>query len=390
MASLDLTEMNDEEIHEIRKLVKKFQWQFHVPGDKLSLTREAMHRIPTHDDMPVNVKQYQHPPQLRDDNQIKELLQQGIIEESESPYNSLLWIVPKKAGPDGTRKWRLVIDFRALNKKIIAAAYPRLNITEILDQLGSSKYFSTLDLQSRFYQVKINPKDAHKTAFSTPFQHLQYKHMAMRLKGSPGTFQALMNKVLTGLQGVELFIYMDNIVVYASSLSEHREKMNKLFGRLRTANLTVRSDKCFFLRKKVTFLGHIISEEGVRPDPGKVVTVTRFPRPKTKKNMKQLRGLTGFYRKFIPDFAKIVKPLTALLKQGEPFAWKEEQKITFETFKRLLSAVLLLQYPNFNEPFLVTTDASNYALGAVINQGKIGSDLPVAYASRTLMRKLIT
>ncbi|CAB0041212.1 unnamed protein product [Trichogramma brassicae] len=334
MASLDLTELNDEEIHEIKKFVEKFPRQFHVPGDKLSLTREATHRILTHDDIPVNVKQYRHPPQLREeiDNQIKELLEQDIIEESESPYNSPLWIVPKKAGPNGTRKWRLVIDFRALNEKTIASAYPLPNITEILDQLGRSKYFSTLDLQSGFYQVEIDPKDAPKTAFSTPFQHLQYKRMAMGLKGSPGTFQALMNKVLTGLQGVELFIYMDDIVVYASSLSEHREKMNKLFGRLRTANLTVRPDKCFFLRKKRHSSGISYRKKGANRSRGK----------------RSKRSLS--------------KP-----------------------FKRLLSAAPLLQYPNFNEPFLVTTDASDYAVGAVLSQGKIGSDLSVAYVSRTLI-----
>lgn len=131
-----------------------------------------------------------------------ELLKNDIIEESESPYNSPLLIVPKKPGPNGEKKWRLVIDFRALDEKTIACSYSLPNITEILDELGESKYFSTLDLASGFHQVPIDPKDAPKTAFSTPFRHLQYKRMEMRLDGAPSTFQSLMDRVLSGLQGI--------------------------------------------------------------------------------------------------------------------------------------------------------------------------------------------
>ncbi|CAB0033548.1 unnamed protein product [Trichogramma brassicae] len=330
-----------------------------------------------------------HPPYLRDEvqKQIAELIDNDIVEESDSPYNSPLWIVPKKAGPNGEKKWRLVIDYRMLNEKTIAPAYPLPNITEILDQLGSSKYFSTLDLQSGFYQVPIDPSDAHKTAFSTPFHHLQFKRMPMGLKGSPSTFQALMDKVLSELQGIELFIYMDDIVVYATSLEEHKEKMNKLFGRLKNRGPhTVRPDKCFFLRKEVGYLGHIISEEGVRPDPSKVTAVRDFPRPQSRKNIKQFLGLAGYYRRFIPNFAKIASPLHILLKYDVKFIWDKAQETAFQNFKDILCSHPILQFPDFSREFIVTTDASNFALGAMLSQGKIGSDLPVAYASRALAK----
>ncbi|CAB0038544.1 unnamed protein product [Trichogramma brassicae] len=314
LKELNLDSLNSEERAHIINLVAKFPQQFHLPSDRLSMTRATTHKIVTTDDIPINVKQYRHPPYLRDEiqKQITELITNDIVEESDSPYNSPLWIVPKKAGPNGEKKWRLVIDYRMLNEKTIASAYPLPNITEIPDQPGSSKYFSTLDLQSGFYQVPIEPCVAHKTAFSTPFHHLQFKRMPMGLKGSPSTFQALMDKVLTGLQGIELFIYMDDIVVYASSLEEHKEKISKLFGRLKTAGLTVRPDKCFFLRKKVGYLGHIISKDGVRPDPPKVIAVRDFHRPKSKKNIKQFLGLAGYYRRFIPNFAKTASPLHAV------------------------------------------------------------------------------
>ena len=175
------------------------------------------HKIPTTDNIPINVKQYRYPPQLREvvQKQVQELIDNDIVEKPESPYNSPLWIVPKKPDSQGKKRWRLVIDFRALNEKKIASAYPLPNITEILDQLGRSKYFSTLDLASGFHQVPIDPADAPKTAFSTPFNHLQCKRMPMGLKDSPSTFQGLMDIVLSGLQGIELFVCMDDIVVYA-------------------------------------------------------------------------------------------------------------------------------------------------------------------------------
>ena len=345
------------------------------------------HKIPTTDNIPVNIKQYRYPPQLRDTVQqnVQELVDNDIVEESESPYNSPLWIVPKKADSQGNKRWRLVIDFRALNEKTIASAYPLPNITEILDQLGISKYFSTLDLAPGFHQVPIDPADAPKTAISTPFNHLQYKRMLMGLKGSHSTFQALMDKVLSGLQGIELFVYMDDIVIYAESLEDHIRKIKKLFGRLKTAGLTLQPDKCLFLRKEVMYLGHIISEEEVRPDPKKTQAVSEFPRPRNAKNIKQFLGLAGYYRRFIPNFPKIAKPLHYLLQKNIKFIWGEAQEGVFVALRQTLCSGPILQYPNFNEPFVVTTDASDYALGGVLSQGPIGKDLPIAYTSRALI-----
>lgn len=383
---LNLEELNKEERGSIINLVVRFPYQFHLPGDKLSKTTGFEHRIPTINDIPINVRQYRHPPHLREEiqRQVDNLLENDIVEESDSPYNSPVWIVPKKPDSEGNKRWRLVIDFRALNEKTIASAYPLPNITEILDQLGQSKYFSTLDLAQGFHQVPIDPRDAPKTAFSTPFHHLQYKRMAMGLKGAPASFQFLMDKILSGLQGIELFVYMDDIVVYANSLKEHDEKMKRLFGRLKTAGLTLQPEKCLFLRKEVAYLGHIISEEGVKPDPKKTQAVSEFPRPKTRKNIKQFLGLVGYYRRFVPDFAKIAKPLSQLLKREIRFLWGDSQERAFQTLKNILCTEPLLQYPKFDEPFLVTSDASDFAIGSVLSQGIIGRDLPIAYTSRVL------
>ena len=230
----------------------------------------------------------------------------------------------------------------------------------------------------------MSQEDAHKTAFSTPYGHFQFKRMPFGLKNAPATFQRLMNSVLSGLQGIELFVYLDDIVIYSRSLQEHESKFNKLMERLRNAKLRLQPDKCEFLRHEVNYLGHIISEDGVKPDPKKIEAVSKFPRPKKVKNIKQFLGLAGYYRRFIPDFSKVAKPLTQLLKKDTPFKWAENQENAFNNLKTALMTKPILQYPDFSKPFNLTTDASGYAIGGVLSQGPIGKDLPIAYASRLL------
>ena len=166
-----------------------------------------------------------------------------------------MFIVTKKKDSEGNIRWRIVIDFRRLNEKTIGDAYPLPNIVEILDQLGSAKYFSIFDLASGFHQIPMHPDDKHKTAFSTPYGHYEFNRMPFGLKNAPATFQRLMDQVLTGLQGIELFVYLDDIVIYASSLQEHATKFIRLMNRLREANLSLQPDKCEFLKKRSMLLG---------------------------------------------------------------------------------------------------------------------------------------
>ncbi|KMQ82914.1 enzymatic polyprotein endonuclease reverse [Lasius niger] len=278
----------------------------------------------------------------------------------------------------------MVIDYRSLNEKTVGDAYPLPNITDILDQLGSAKYFSVLDLASGFHQISMTSKDAPKTAFSTPYGHYQFKRMQFGLKNAPATFQRLMDNVLSGLQGNELFVYMDDIVIYARSLKEHEVKFNKLMQRLRTANLKLQPDKCEFLRHEVAYLGHIIGADGVKPDPNKIKSIAEFPTPKTEKNIKQFLGLAGYYRRFIPQFSKTAKPLTDLLKKNNTFNWQQRQSEAFNILKTALCSEPVLQYPDFTKSFILTTNASGYAIGGVLSQGQIGKDLPIAYTSRVL------
>jgi len=383
---LRLDSLNSEEKDSLISLIENHSDRFHLPFDNLEYTNAAQHFIPTINEVPIHTKQYRFPPIHKEEinKQVSELLNNDIIEYSTSPYNSPIWIVPKKPDSAGNKRWRMVIDYRALNEKTIGDAYPLPNITDILDQLGSAKYFSVLDLASGFHQIPMDPKDAPKTAFSTPYGHYQFKRMPFGLKNAPATFQRLMDNVLSGLQGNELFVYMDDIVIYARSLKEHEIKFNRLMARLREANLKLQPDKCEFLRKEVAYLGHIITEEGVKPDPSKIKAITNFPIPRNPKNIKQFLGLVGYYRRFIPQFSKIAKPLTDLLKKDKLFKWEPPQTNAFNILRESLCTEPILQYPDFTQPFVLTTDASGYAIGGVLSQGKIGKDLPISYVSRIL------
>ena len=347
------------------------------------------HEISTRADAaPVNVRPYRLPAKHKEEvsTQIKEMLKNSIIRTSTSQWNAPLLVVPKKADSTGKSRLRIVIDFRKLNDLTIGDSFPLPNIDEILDQLGNAKYFTTLDLASGYHQIPMAEHDKPKTAFSTPYGHYEYNRMPFGLKNAPATFQRLMNSVLTGMQGLRCLVYLDDIVIYGSSLKEHNKRLEEVLLRLREANLKLQPDKCEFLRKEVNYLGHIISEDGIAPDPGKLQAIKDFPEPRKVKDIQSFIGLAGYYRKFISDFSKIAKPMTKLTKKTEKFVWTTEQQIAFDTLKEKLMTAPVLQYPDFTQEFNVTTDASDYAIGAVLSQGPVGSDRPIAYASRVLNR----
>lgn len=190
MENLRLNHLNDEEKQSITDLAIEFNHLFFLPGDKLKHTQLVSHTIPTTDDIPIHTKQYRYPQIHKEEinTQVNKLLDQHIIKHSSSPYNSPVWIVPKKTDAAGNKKWRMVIDFRKLNEKTVGDAYPLPNITDILDQLGSAKYFSKFDLASGFHQIPMHPDHSPKTAFSTPHGHYEYNRMPFGLKNAPSTF----------------------------------------------------------------------------------------------------------------------------------------------------------------------------------------------------------
>lgn len=193
-----------------------------------------------------------------------------------------------------------------------------------------------------------------------------------------------MNKVLMGMIGKGAFVYMDDIVIYSNTFEEHVAKINELFLRLRKAGLQLQPDKCNLFRKEINYLGHIISAEGVRPDPKKTDAVEKFPIPNSVKKIREFLGLTGYYRRFIDNYAKISKPLTSLLQKDTEFVWGESQTEAFEALKNKLVNSPIVHIPDFSREFIITTDACDYGIGACLSQGEINKDKPVSYALRLL------
>jgi hypothetical protein len=385
---INLSHCNDEESKQVLEVCLKYDEIFYIKGDKLSSTNATTHRIPLiHGTLPINTKPYRLPYFQREtlEDEIQKLLQDGVIHPSQSPWCSPILLVPKKPDATGKRKWRLCIDFRKINEKTISDSYPLPpNITDILDQLGKATYFSTLDLERGYWQVKMEPNDREITAFKANGRLYEWLRMPMGVKNAAPTFQRMVNNILLGLQGEICFIYVDDLILYANDLKDHNEKLQIIFERLAKYHLKVNPEKCAFLRKEINFLGHIISNAGLYPDKRKVEAVQKFPIPRNQKDLKSFLGLASYYRKFIENFSAIVHPINNLLKKDVKFEWSEECHNAFETLKHKLTTAPILSFPDFSKPFIIRTDASNFAVGAILSQGKLREDLPIAYMSRSL------
>ncbi len=386
LSKIRVDHLNDEEKYKTLELCEEFSDIFYQENTSLSFTSNLKHHIQTTDETPIYTKTYRYPFIHRQEvrNQIEKMLDQKIIRPSNSPWSSPIWVVPKKLDATGKQKWRVVVDYRKLNEKTIDNKYPLPNITDLLDKLGRCQYFTTLDLASGFHQIEMNEADIQKTAFNTENGHYEYLRMPFGLKNAPATFQSIMDSILRGIQNEKCLVYLDDIIIFSTSLQEHLNNLRNVFQRLRDSNFKIQLDKSEFLRREVAYLGHIVTPEGVKPNPDKIKAIKQYPIPKTTKQIKGFLGLLGYYRRFINNFAKVTKPLTKCLKKGAKINHDEEFINCFKMCKNLLTNEPILQYPDFSKPFNLTTDASNLALGAVLSQGPIGQDLPIAYASRTL------
>lgn len=374
--------LNEEEKAKILKLCKNYIHIFKKPEDTLTCNSNVRHVIRTKDEEPTFQRARRFPHAIKSEvkDHIDKLLHDKIIKPSQSPWGSPVNLVNKKLDASGKRKTRLVIDYRTLNDKTIDDRYPIPNIEDILDMLGRCQYFTTLDLASGYHQIQMHPESISKTAFNTEHGHFEFLRMPFGLKNSPATFQRVMDDILKDLLNKFCLVYLDDIIIFSSSLEEHIKHLKLVFDRLHNANLKLQLDKCEFLRKETEYLGHVITPDGIKPNPNKIEAIKNFPIPKTQKEIRSFLGLLGYYRKFINNFAKITKPFTKCLKKGETVKHTPEFLDAFEECKTLLCNDPILKYPDFSKQFELTTDSSNFALGAILAQ----DDHPIAYASRTL------
>jgi len=375
--------------HQLTQLCTEFSDIFGIESEAISTNNFYKQELHLSDPTPVYIKNYKTPHAQKDEieNQVKKLINDKIVEPSISAYNSPLLLVPKKSLPNSEEKrWRLVIDYRQINKKLIADKFPLPRIDDILDQLGRAKYFSCLDLMSGFYQIELDESSRDITSFSTSSGSYRFTRLPYGLKVAPNSFQRMMTFAFAGLAPAQAFLYMDDLIVLGCSEKHMIKNLRDVFSMCRKHNLKLHPDKCSFFMREVTFLGHKCTDHGILPDDSKFKIILNYPRPQNADQAKRFVAFCNYYRKFIKNFAEHSRHITKLCKKHAPFHWTEECEKAFLYLKNSLISPQILQYPDFSKTFVVTTDASKHACGAMLSQDHNGIQLPVSYASKAFTK----
>lgn len=369
----------------LSSLINEFHDIFAWNGTPPGRTSVAKHRINTGNTHPIRISHRRLPPQHQEEvhKLIDEMLNNNIIRPSDSPWSSPVVLVKKKDG-----KIRLCVDYRKLNEVTKKDSFPLPRIDDLLEALGGSTLFSTLDLASGYWQVEVEETDREKTAFSLPSGLYEFQTMPFGLTNAPATFQRLMQTVLRGLIPKACLVYLDDVIVTGQSSCEHLTNLREVFQRLKNVGLRLNPKKCQFLQKQVAYLGHIVSEKGIQTDPTKVEKVKNWPEPRSVEELKSFLGLASYYRKFVPKFSDKAAPLNALMNKEQPFVWGEAQHRAFNSLRSSLCESATLSFPDYSPmggPFILDTDASDSGIGAVLSQRDVNNiEKVIAYGSRSL------
>jgi len=380
----------------LRDLLKSHEDIFSTGETDIGQCNLVKHRIELENEIPFKQRHRRIPPGMIEEvrKHLEQLLAGGVIRKSKSPFASNIVIVRKKSG-----KLRMCVDYRMLNNRTIKDAYALPRVEEVFDCLHGAKYFSTIDMKSGYHQVEVEEKHKERTAFTVgPLGFYEFNKMPFGLSNSPATYQRLMEECLGDFNMKICVIYLDDLIIFSDSFEQHLERLNMILTRLKECGIKLSPEKCFFIQRKVHFLGHVVGEDGIETDPEKIEKIKNYPKPTNPERLKSFLAFCGYYRKFVKDFAKLIRPLSDLIPptspkkrskaNQEPVVWKWEEKHdrTFEELKRLLTSPPILAYPNFDLPFELHTDASTHGLGAVLYQEQEGQKKVIAYASRSLTR----
>ncbi|GBG93035.1 hypothetical protein CBR_g58303 [Chara braunii] len=314
--------------------------------------------------------------------QLKELTKKGWIRPSTSPFGSPVLFVPKKGGT-----LRICIDYRGLNAIIVKNAEPLPRIDDLLDRVQGCKYYSKIDLKSGYHQIAIRPEDQHKTAFQTRYGLYEFVVMPFGLCNAPGTFQHAMNRIFHDYLDKFVVVYLHDILIFSKSVEEHAQHVETVLSLLQQHKYKVNLDKCEFGRTRILYLGHEVSAEGIRPEDAKVARIRDWPRPQTVTEVRSFLGMCGYYRNFVKNYSTIASPLTDLTRLDTPWDWSDECEAAFKRLKHALMNHEVLMVPDPQKPFIATTDASQYGIGAMLAQQDGKKLRPIEYMSKKMPSK---
>ena len=374
-------DLSDTDQRSLLDLLNKYKDIFASTDEELGKTDLVEHKITLKEDKSIRRPPYRVAPKTREKicEQINKMMELDIIEESNSPFSSPVILVKK---PDGTD--RFCVDYRLINAATIKDNYSLPRLDDSIENLSGATYFSSLDLRQGYWQLPVAPESRQYTAFTTHEGLFHFKRLPFGLCNAPATFQRLMDLLMRGLKYNTVICYLDDLVVFSKSFSEHLTRLETVFLRLQKANLKLKTNKCFFAKQSIKFLGHIISQEGIKPSPGKIEVIEQIRPPKNQKNIKQFLGMAGFYRKFIPRFAEIAIPMTKLLRKNKPFVWDKECQESFDKLKQALTTHPILSFPDFKHQFYLFTDASGVALAGILGQQINDVKTVISYWGKTL------
>lgn len=371
----------------IRQLCENYPYQFFVEGDivgSVDITKHYIKLIPN--SKIINVRQYRIPHKHREilNEIITEFERQGIIEKCTSPYNSPALVLPKKVDAGGKSGYRFVVDYSKLNEITETESFPIPVIDDILDGLSGSRYFTTLDLKGAYYHIVVDENSRDYTAFTAGNAKYRYIKMPMGLAAAPFTWTKTVNKIFGPLLTRGVFIYMDDLIVYGETKEIHDRRLMAVFALIKENNLTLKISKCIFYATSFEYLGHVVTIDGYKANPKKIEAIKNYPRPENVKKVQRFLGLCAYFRRYVRNFARVAKPLTSLLKKETPFIWCSIQQNAFDKLKAALAEEVMLEFPDFEQTFYVTTDASDTAIGAMLSQGELPNDRPLYFYSKTL------
>lgn len=371
-----LTELQKQQLGIVISLFPSFS------KEGLGRTNVLSHVIEVGNSTPIKQRHFPVSPAIEKliYTELDRMLALDVIEESESPWSSPIVLVRKPG------KIRLCLDSRKVNSVTVKDAYPLPNIDGILSRLPKAEYITSLDLKDAFWQIPLDKSSKDKTAFSVPGRPLyHYKVMPFGLCNAPQTMSRLMDKVVPATLRSEVFVYLDDLLIVSDTFERHLSVLREVAKQIRAAGLTINVEKSKFCVTEVRYLGHLIGNGVIQTDPEKISAIVDFPVPRSVRQIRRFLGMSGWYRKFIRNYASVTAPLTNLLKANRKFSWNEEAQKSFEELKTILTTAPVLHSPDFTKPFYIHCDASNTGIGSVLVQKTAeGEEFPIAFMSKKL------